>query len=106
MFKQNRFIQWFLTGAIAWLTFSPSSRPRRVLRKQLIFVKNFILARPALKRKIVKILNNFPKLKYRLKKLNMPQSESGLEKPIGDSSSPRVKKIYKELLLLQKKGSV
>lgn len=105
MFQQIRFIKWFKNGAIAWLTFSHTSRPRRVLKQQLVLVKDFIVARPALKIKLVKILNNFPQLKYRLKKLSLTQPEPAQDGLIPSSLSPRAKKIYDELLLLQQKGS-
>lgn len=105
MFQQNRFIKWFKNGAIAWLTFSHSSRPRRVLKKQLVLVKNFILARPTLKNALIKVLNHFPKLKYRLKKLSITQFEPAQDELMPYSLSPRAKSIYDELLLLQQKGS-
>ncbi len=64
-----KFIRWFKLGAYHWITFSPTSRPRRVVQKILINLKHKINANPNLKMKIMKILNYFPSLKNRLKKI-------------------------------------
>ncbi|MDD2357138.1 MAG: hypothetical protein PHX13_04435 [Thiovulaceae bacterium] len=75
------------------------------MKKQLVLVKNFILAKPALKIKLIKILNYVPKLKYRLKNLSITQVESTQDVHTFSSLPPKAKKIYDELLLLQQKGS-
>lgn len=91
---------WIWEGSIAWLTFSPSSRPRRVVKKILVKSKQFIVARPKLKFWILDILNRLPTLKDRLKRI-------GLDEPLFHSSwpyldgpqhlSPRAKQIYADL---------
>ena len=60
-------VQWFLTGAKHWLTFSPSSRPRRIMKTILISIKNRVNAHPKLKIKLLSILNHFPGIKEKLK---------------------------------------
>ena len=66
----GHFSRWFVSGVKHWITFSPTSRPRRILKKLLISLKSYIYANPRLKQQIVKILNKFPKLKNRLKRIN------------------------------------
>ncbi len=64
--------RWFVTGVKHWVTFSPTSRPRRVLKSILLKMKHRINANPKLKNRINTILNNFPILKNKIKKLTNP----------------------------------
>ena len=68
--KLAKFIRWFKNGSIAWLTFAPQSRPRRVIKRVLFNLKSKINARPKLKRLLLKLLLPFPKIKERLKKID------------------------------------
>lgn len=65
----GKFARWFIRGSIAWLTFKPGSRPRRVCRSLLVWSMHKIYSRPILMTQIFKILNKFPKLKRRLKSM-------------------------------------
>ena len=61
--------RWFLIGIKHWVTFSPTSRPRRVVKKSLIHSKTYINKHPKLKMKLLHTLNRFPTIKERLKKV-------------------------------------
>jgi len=50
----------------AWLTFAPTSRPRKMLRKYLFTLEKSIHKHPKVEATIYSILNNFPKIKERL----------------------------------------
>ena len=94
----GHFSRWFVSGVKHWITFSPTSRPRRILKKLLISLKSYIYANPRLKQQIVKILNKFPKLKNRLKRINNVQ-------PVTNnisSLSSRANEIYNNLKKQQK----
>ncbi len=102
----GKFIRWFTTGVKHWITFSPTSRPRRVLKKILISVKNYINTNPRLKMKLVGILNNFPKLKKRLKRVGQVDHHEEsrafqVDEYTNENSevqlSPEAKKIYNDL---------
>jgi O-antigen chain-terminating methyltransferase len=68
--------RWFVRGSIAWLTFAPMSRPRRVLRKAVIHLKLYVSARPRLKAIALRWLSPSPALKERLRKVgSQPQPE-------------------------------
>ncbi|MBV5278395.1 MAG: hypothetical protein J0647_05085, partial [Campylobacteraceae bacterium] len=67
----GKFVRWLVWGSYYWLTFSPTSRPRRILKSKLIETKHYINARPSLKYKIMNILDKFPKLKARLKRVGL-----------------------------------
>jgi len=98
-------VKWFIRGSIAWLTFSPSSRPRRIIKNLALKIKNHINARPKLKMKIITIVNRFPTLKARLKKIgqdnySLPEnSKLKIENSALNYShlSPRAKEIYHQL---------
>ena len=101
----GKFARWFVFGSYHWLTFSPTSRPRRVLKRKLIELKHYINVRPKLKYKIINILNKFPTLKARLKRIgNSEQSyhvtqNTKLEIKNSEFShlSPQAKRIYFDL---------
>ena len=63
----SNFVQWFVRGSKAWLTFSPGSRPRRILRRFLIIAKQYVSSKPRIKKIMVRIISLSPKLKARLK---------------------------------------
>ena len=67
--KGKQLLRWFYTGAYHWITFSPTSRPRRVVKSILFKLKVFINRYPKVKLKLVAILDNFPKLKLKLKNI-------------------------------------
>lgn len=98
--KAGKAARWFRDGSIAWITFSPSSRPRRMLKKFLLMSKQYVTSRPQLKCRILDILNHFPTLKGRLKKigstdLSFHTSWSYVDGP--QHLSPRAKQIYADL---------
>lgn len=94
----NKFLKWFKTGVKSWITFSPQSRPRRVLLKTFNFLKTYIASRPKLKYITIKILHKFPKLRNKLLQIQNPQ------KPAIHISelSARANEIYHNLKNLQK----
>jgi len=61
--KARQAFRWFYTGVYHWVTFSPTSRPRRVAKKLLVKVKNYLQKHPNLKVKIKQILYRFPILR-------------------------------------------
>jgi FkbM family methyltransferase len=88
---------WIWEGSIAWLTFSPSSRPRRVLKKVFLKAKECIVSRPRLKFWLLNILDRFPALKARLKRIGLsePSFRSSWTYVKGpEHLSPRAKQIY------------
>ena len=96
-------LRWIMKGSIAWLTFSAHSRPRRVLKKGLIIVKQRINNNPQVKRWLVRILSCFPSIKARLKRVgNVPaitDYTAGLE-----ALPPRVGSIYRSLKVAMKQN--
>ncbi|HQT03981.1 MAG TPA: class I SAM-dependent methyltransferase [Thiotrichales bacterium] len=98
-------VRWFFRGSYHWLTFSPTSRPRRVLKQKLIDLKHYINARPSMKYKLMTILNNFPSLKAILRRLGLNSSlsfnnsGSNIQNSVTESSglSPRATQIYAQL---------
>ena len=60
-------IRRFIKGSVAWLTLSPVSRPRRILRRFLIIAKQYVSSKPRIKKIMVRIISLSPKLKARLK---------------------------------------
>ena len=92
--------KWFRGNAKAWLTFAPTSSPRKTLKKALLSLKDHINANPKLKMKVISILNRFPKLKARLKRVGkenspIPTTIIPIDGPV--QLSPRAKKIYNDL---------
>ena len=98
----GKFSRWFVVGAKHWITFSPTSRPRRVLKQVVISLKNYINVRPKLKNKIINILNRFPKIKARLKKIGQQKdiiSSNNYQAPEYLHLTPRAQEIYNKLKL-------
>ena len=95
----TNFMRWFVTGVRHWVTFSPTSRPRRVAKKVLLNLKYKIAASPKLKKIILRILTKYPKLNTLILKIIMPQTEltKKNEQENSQLSSPRAKEIYRQL---------
>jgi Methylase involved in ubiquinone/menaquinone biosynthesis len=108
----GRFARWFKTGTIAWVTFAPGSRPRRVARKLIIRAKEYINKRRKLKSFVKICLKPFPGLQERLKRVgntnNYVTYHSKSSSKIQHSDlSPTAKKIYnglKKAIEERKKG--
>lgn len=84
----SKFAQWFARGSIAWLTLKPGSRPRRVIgktlewfRKKRISVVNrsidHIKKSPRLKRIALRVLNRFPALGIKLRRIYISPQFAG-----------------------------
>lgn len=100
------FLKWFKLGFVSWIMIAPGSRPRRVIKQKLISLKNYIIARPMLKYKIMKILNYFPRLKYKLKNVDSSSiniADRNIQINI-ENLSPKARKIYEALVLKQRKA--
>ncbi len=107
----GKFTRWLVYGSYHWLTFSPTSRPRRSIKNLVLKMKNYINSNPKLKMKIISILNRFPKLKARLKRVSQDNyflsdnSKLTAWNALGCKSqnlelshlSPEAKKIYNDL---------
>ena len=75
----KKFIDWFLLGSYSWITFSSGSRPRRIAKKTIISLKDYIKSHPKLKYKLKYILNKFPNLAYKLNKVTEENYEYDLK---------------------------
>ena len=88
------FSHWFINGSFAWLTFSPGSRPRRILRRFLIIAKQYVSSKPRIKKIMVRIISLSPKLKARLKMVgngySLPPELSDTEKQLSDTEKQRI----------------
>ncbi len=91
----GKFIRWFVTGIKHWVTFSPTSRPRRVYKQMLISLKHRINANPKLKLRVIHFLNYFPGLKVRLK--NIRRDDIFNESHERDELTLQAQEIYDEL---------
>jgi len=97
-----KFARWFKTGTIAWITFAPESRPRRVAKKTLINIKDCLNKKPKLKSFVKFCLKPFPGLQDRLKRVGNTNnfmifnSENSSEIQYSNLS-PTAKKIYNNL---------
>ncbi|HEX2966569.1 MAG TPA: hypothetical protein VHO84_12335 [Syntrophorhabdaceae bacterium] len=101
---------YLLSRSIAWLSFAPMSRPRRILRQALIAVKSYLYVRPRLMWFASRLLAPLPSLKERLKNVGVqPQALHGTRTgsntsgfPIGPEETvaqltPRARRIYAAL---------
>ena len=61
--------RWLVRGRKAWLALTPSSRPRRVFRAVIVYLKNKVQDNPQLKEKLLVVLAPFPGLTARLRAL-------------------------------------
>jgi len=99
-----KFARWFKTGIIAWITFAPESRPRRVVGKLVLKLKNYADTKPRLKYFAKQYINKFPKLKNTIAKLSTNNTydinKQEIPKPIIDIDL-LFKKIEEESLKRQ-----
>ncbi|ARU49524.1 hypothetical protein Sdiek1_2374 [Sulfurospirillum diekertiae] len=95
----GKFLRWFIYGSYHWLTFSPTSRPRRVIRQKMINIKNYINTHQRFKYITMAILNYFPHIRARLKRVGQIQflydKDNNIE--IYQHLSPNAKRIYIKL---------
>jgi FkbM family methyltransferase len=97
--------RWFVRGSIAWLTFAPGSRPRRILRRMLISIKSGISHRPLLKAVAVRLLSLFPQIDQRLRSIGNPRFSKHLDTSFSTEDgieainylTPRARQIYLDL---------
>ncbi len=97
--------RWFVRGSIAWLTFAPGSRPRRILRRMLISIQSGLYDRPLLKAVVARMLSLFPQIDQRLRLIGNPRfsehldtsfsTEDGIEDI--NNLTPRARQIYLDL---------
>lgn len=92
--------RWLVRGSVAWLTFAPGSRPRRVSRRTLRWALNKVSANQRLNALARKWVNRFPRLKQRLKNLAHSQFATPGQ-PMRDIATanltPRARQIYMDL---------
>jgi chemotaxis protein histidine kinase CheA len=101
----GKFTRWLVYGSYHWLTFSPNSRPRRLLKQWLISAKQKINQKPTLKKRLIRILSVFPRLKARLKRVSyvgLPNSAL-ISSHIESSSVPTTQQAYLDLSQRAKK---
>ena len=91
----GKLARWLVYGLYHWLTFSPTSRPRRIIKQLLVSLKHYINTNPKLKYKLIQILNKFPAIKNRLKKIG---SNNTIDNKIEISElTERGNEVYKNL---------
>ena len=85
-----KFSIWFLYGSLAWLTLKPGCRPRRAIRLTILYLHNWVIFRPRIKKILKTTIHKLPFLSYRLKKIisteykiNPVLAESNSSTPIG-----------------------
>jgi len=93
----GRFARWFKTGTIAWVTFAPGSRPRRVTRKLIIRAKEYLNKRRKLKSFVKICLKPFPGLQERLKRVGNTNNYVTSSEIQYLNLSLTAKKIYNDL---------
>lgn len=87
----------------SWITFAPTSRPRKVLKKVLknnfIHMKSYLSRHPESRRILLDILDKMPALKQRLEQINKEPCISPHFNTLSseDDLSPQAKKIYHHL---------
>lgn len=65
----GKFIRWLYYGSKAWITFSPYSRPRRILRYFISLAEKYIKTNPKLKFLVLKVFRIFPNFKKSILKI-------------------------------------
>lgn len=63
-------VEQIVRGGVAWLTFKPGCMPRRLARKGLLHLRNWVFLRPKIKEMILSVLQYMPVLRNWLKRLN------------------------------------
>jgi glycosyltransferase involved in cell wall biosynthesis len=101
-------IKWLKGNAKAWVTFAPTSRPRKILKQRLIELKNNLNKHPKLKRNILNILEHIPSIKHRLQRvggiLPPPSPIVGIVFNNASDLSPDAREIHQKLLVNRKKN--
>lgn len=103
-------VRWFVRGSFAWITFSPSSRPRRMLRSFLLFMKRKVKENYILKSFAVRVLARFPTLKERLMRVGETSFYTHANKGISledltlDHLNSHGKRIYVDLKIAIQKN--
>ncbi len=89
----------FIGNVKAWLTFAPTSRPRKMLKQYLIRVKTYINTHPRLKKKLLHILDTMPSLKTRLQRIGEHSHKNHPHEVrlTLETLSPNAKEIYNKL---------
>lgn len=101
--------RWLFYGSIAWVTFSKTSRPRRLLKAKLIILKHYINKHPKLKRFVMRMLKLTPVLKEKLRGMGRPlfdpvQGDDSANKIIGyNNLNLRAKEIFDQLKELEER---
>jgi len=94
-------IKWLKGNAKAWLTFAPTSRPRKVLKQRLIHLKSYLNKNPKLKRRLLNILEHAPSVKRRLQRVGGVQHRDNIQHDVSLQSeadlSPNAKSIHRQL---------
>ena len=72
----KNFLTWFKGNTIAWITFAPSSRPRRVAKSLIFSLITISLKNNSIKETLLVVLNHFPKIKHRLKQMKYTNYEN------------------------------
>ncbi len=91
----NRFLNFRLSKI--------KNNSKKILKKNIIHIKNYIEKKPILKNKVLKVLKYFPKIEHRLRRIgqNIPEivQEQGYLNYIAgyDNLNSRSKKIYDTL---------
>ena len=94
----GQFVRWFTTGVKHWVTFSPTSRPRRMLKQTFFGVQNYLERRhPKIKGYLLQLINRFPSLKMKLKKMMEVHPTSSLVLDTVEVPS-EIKYIYDDIM--------
>lgn len=80
---------------------SVKTKMKSLIKKVIVKLKNFINRHPKIKMSVLKVLNNFPSLKTRLKRIGSPSTIDNSKFKIQNLElnhlSPQAKKIYFDL---------
>lgn len=92
--------RWFVQGLVAWVTFAPMSRPRRILREVVIHLREFCSSHPLLQKFGLRFVSLFPRLKTRLKMVRneLQPAEDNFTIAGPKQLPPRARQIYNDLL--------
>lgn len=93
--------KWLKGNTKAWITFAPTSRPRKVLKQRLINLKSYLNKNPKLKRKLLNVLEHMPNLKQRLQRVGEVKSDKTIHIDLLKSPadlSPDARTIHDQLI--------
>ena len=102
----SRTTGYMVHGAVAWLTFAPSSRPRRMLRAMVVRVGKWTRRHPRYGDKLNNSFRRFPALHRRLKSAirgSIPIEKPDFSVPKLADMPPQVRHIYS---ILKEKQSI